>query len=212
MNAALLLVDLQNDFCPGGTLAVTEGDITIEVANYAIDRFKSANQYVIATKDWHPANHKSFASQSHQPVGQLGLLNGLPQVWWPDHCIQDTFGAEFHSALNADAIDTTIYKGQDPEIDSYSAFFDNGRRHQTDLDNWLKRHHIKKIVVMGLATDYCVKFTVIDALSLGYEVSVLIDGCRGVNLSATDSAEAAAEMQSAGAKLINLDRLTQSDF
>lgn len=208
-NKALLLVDLQNDFCSGGSLAVNEGDLTITIANQAMNYFKSINQSVIASKDWHPSNHKSFASQSNKKIGDFGELNGLPQVWWPDHCIQQSFGSEFHSDLTNNLIDKVIYKGQDPEIDSYSAFFDNGKRQKTELHDWLITNNITQLTIMGLATDYCVKFTALDALELGYEVNILVDGCRGVNLNADDSNNALHEMASKGAKLINLNQLTQ---
>lgn len=209
MNKALLLIDLQNDFCPGGSLAVHEGDLTVAVANQAIGHFKSKNGKIIASKDWHPSNHKSFASQSNTQIGELGELNGLPQIWWPDHCIAQSHGSEFHAALDDDLIDTVIYKGQNPEIDSYSAFFDNGKRQETGLNRWLKENNISHLTVMGLATDYCVKFTVLDALELGYAVDVLIDGCRGVNLNVDDSKNALQYMAEKGAKLIGLNQLRQ---
>lgn len=211
MNQALLLVDLQNDFCPGGSLAVHEGDIAINVANQAIAYCHAVNYPVIASKDWHPANHKSFASQSGTKIGELGVLNGLPQVWWPDHCVQESPGSEFHPDLTVRKIDKIIYKGQNPELDSYSAFFDNGRQQNTGLDQWLKDNNINKLIIMGLATDYCVKFTVLDALALGYEVDVLVDGCRGVNINADDSQKALDEMVSNGAKLVALNQLIHSN-
>lgn len=208
MTKALLLVDLQNDFCPNGSLAVLEGDQTITVANQAIQHFHSLHNKIIATQDWHPENHKSFASQSNWPVGAFGELNGLPQVFWPDHCIQQRFGAELHPDLIKDQIDKVIYKGMNPEIDSYSAFFDNGKRQQTELNDWLKAHDITHLTIMGLATDYCVKFTVLDALSLGYQVDLLVEGCRGVNIQPDDSQNAIDEMVQQGANLITLNQLT----
>lgn len=211
MNQALLLIDLQNDFCPGGSLAVNEGDLTVAVANQAIAYCRSLNQKIVASKDWHPADHKSFASQSGNPIGELGELNGLPQVWWPDHCVQNSAGAELHPALESKAIDKIIYKGQNSEIDSYSAFFDNGKLQDTGLDQWLKKNQIDTLIVMGLATDYCVKFSVLDALALGYQVEVLVDGCRGVNLKPEDSTNALEEMAQNGAKLISLNQLILSN-
>lgn len=199
----LLLIDLQNDFCPGGALAVSEGDQTIEVANLLITHFKSQSAQVLATMDWHPANHGSFASQQGCAPFEQGMLFGLPQTWWPDHCVQYTDGACLHPLLSQE-IDQVIYKGTNPQVDSYSAFFDNGQREQTELNHRLKQHKVTDLVVMGLATDYCVKFTVLDALALDYQVTVITDGCRGVNLHAHDSERALEEMQKAGAKLYSL--------
>ena len=150
-NRALLLVDLQNDFCAGGALAVPEGDSTIDIANRLIDHCLARGETVVASQDWHPANHGSFASQH------------------------------------------------------YSAFFDNGHRQKTRLDEWLRQREITDLIILGLATDYCVKFTVLDALNLGYTVNVITDGCRGVNLQPQDSAHAFMEMAAAGATLYTLD-------
>ncbi|WP_455427867.1 bifunctional nicotinamidase/pyrazinamidase [Dryocola sp. LX212] len=204
---ALLLVDLQNDFCAGGALAVPEGDSTIDVANAMIDYAKARGELVIASQDWHPANHGSFASvQATEPYTQ-GELDGYPQTWWPDHCIQNGDGAALHPLLNAESIDAIFHKGENPAIDSYSAFFDNGRRQKTGLDAWLRERGVSALAILGLATDYCVKFTVLDALDLGYEVTVITDGCRGVNISPQDSLLAFQDMSAAGAGLMTL-----SDF
>lgn len=202
MKTALLLIDLQNDFCTGGTLAVKDSDAVIEVANNVIALCQENNITVIATQDWHPANHMSFAENSGQKVGELGELNGIPQVWWPNHCIQGEFGAEFHPLLNQSAIQAIFRKGENPQIDSYSAFFDNDHKSKTHLDDWLTEQKIQRLIVMGIATDYCVKFTVLDALALGYETYVIIDGCRGVNIQKDDSQQAFEEMAGKGAKLI----------
>lgn len=208
MKRALLLVDLQNDFCAGGALAVQEGDSTIDVANVLISYCKAKGDAVVATQDWHPSNHGSFASvQGTAPFSQ-GKLDGLRQTWWPDHCVQSSEGAQLHPLLNTPEIDTVIHKGENPLIDSYSAFFDNGHRQKTQLDDWLYRNEIKQLVVMGLATDYCVKFTVLDALSLGYEVTVVTDGCRAVNLHPQDGLRAFQDMSAAGATLMTLADFT----
>lgn len=209
MKTALLLIDLQNDFCPAGALPVSEGDKTIQVANQAIALCQLRNISVIASQDWHPPEHRSFAINSQAQPGTLGELNGLPQVWWPVHCVQYQPGAEFHPQLNRRAIEQVFRKGQDPEIDSYSAFFDNGRRAKTALDNWLKNQGICRLVIMGLATDYCVKYSVLDALALGYKTLVVTDGCRGVNLQPQDSELALASMREAGAELIDLAQLSE---
>jgi len=209
MGKALLLIDLQNDFCQGGALAVPGGDEVIDVANQALACCRRANIPVIATLDWHPHNHGSFAINAGQNIGDTGMLDGLPQVWWPMHCVQESEGAQLHARLDQQGIIKRIYKGQQVEIDSYSAFFDNGHRRKTELDEWLHTHHITQLAVMGLATDYCVKFTVLDAISLGYAVEVIPAGCRAVNLSPTDGIRAMAEMCHQGAKAITLDEFYQ---
>lgn len=199
---ALLLIDLQNDFCKGGALEVKEGDAVISVANSLLKKFKNEDALVIATKDWHPITHKSFANNSNGKIGEVGILNGLPQVWWPNHCVQNTFGSEFHPELNSNLIDKTIFKGASEEIDSYSGFFDNGKLKKTELDTILKANNIDTLYIMGLATDYCVKFSVLDALELGYKVYLIEDGCRGVNLTPTDSLDSIKEMKNKGAIII----------
>jgi len=191
----LILVDIQNDFCPGGALAVKKGDDVVAVANGLMDSF----DLVIATQDWHPANHKSFASQHESTnAGDLFDLNGLAQVAWPDHCIQGSTGAEFHKELNMDSVEKVFQKGTDVEIDSYSGFFDNGRRSSTGLDQFLTDQNAQQVYVMGLATDYCVKFTALDAVDLGFETYLILDGCRGVELQGGDIDAAIKEMKEAG--------------
>ncbi|HEM6891508.1 TPA: bifunctional nicotinamidase/pyrazinamidase [Providencia rettgeri] len=204
MKTALLLVDLQNDFCTGGALAVNESEHVIEVANKAIAHCTQQRITIIASQDWHPATHLSFAVNSGTKVGEIGKLNGLDQVWWPVHCVQGELGANFHPRLNQQAIEKVFTKGENPQVDSYSAFFDNDRVSQTQLHGWLQAQNISHLIVMGIATDYCVKFTVLDALKLGYTVDVLTDGCRGVNLAADDSLKALKSMEKEGAKLITL--------
>ena len=196
----LLIIDVQNDFCEGGNLAVKDSSEIIPVVNNLIDKFNKSNDLIVATKDWHPADHKSFASVSNTKVGEVGILNGLPQVWWPDHCIENTKGSEFHPELLP--IKNIVYKGNDKEVDSYSGFFDNNKVHKTELDDILKKYNIDTLYVVGLATDYCVKFTVLDALSLGYKVYLVKDGCRGVNINPDDSEKAIDEMKKAGAIII----------
>ena len=198
MTSALLLIDIQHDFLNGGALEVPNGNEIIPVANAMIERFDT----VIATQDWHPAGHGSFASSHSKPQYELIDLHGLPQVLWPDHCVQGTHGAEFHPALQMDRIDQIIQKGSDPTVDSYSGFADNGGRIQTELDDSLRSKNIDTLYVCGLATDYCVKFTVLDALTRGYTVYLIVDGCRGVNQHIHDSQKAILEMEKAGVKLI----------
>ncbi|PHM45490.1 pyrazinamidase/nicotinamidase [Xenorhabdus mauleonii] len=213
MKTALILIDLQNDFCTGGALAVKESDDVIKTANEVIALCQNRhdgdkNIAIIASQDWHPANHMSFAVNSGQPVGELGELNGIPQVWWPVHCVQGQFGAEFHPALNQSAIQEVFRKGENPQLDSYSAFFDNDHQSKTRLHEWLTEQKIQRLLVLGIATDYCVKFTVLDALMLGYETYVIVDGCRGVNIQADDSKHALEEMAAKGAKLISQNEVT----
>lgn len=204
MARALLLVDLQNDFCAGGALAVPEGDSTVDVANRLIDWCSLRGEKVVSSLDWHPANHGSFASQHQVAPYTQGQLGGLAQTFWPDHCVQNSQGAALHPLLNQRGIDKTFYKGENPQVDSYSAFFDNGRRQATELNAWLVQQRITDLIIMGLATDYCVKFTVLDALELGYRVNVITDGCRGVNIQPQDSTQAFMEMAAAGATLYTL--------
>ncbi|QGN37708.1 bifunctional nicotinamidase/pyrazinamidase [Klebsiella oxytoca] len=202
---ALLLVDLQNDFCAGGALAVPQGDSTVDVANRLIDWSLARDETVVASQDWHPANHGSFASQHQVEPYTQGELDGLAQTFWPDHCVQNSEGAALHPLLKQQHIAAVFHKGENPDIDSYSAFFDNGHRQKTQLDAWLRERGITELTVLGLATDYCVKFTVLDALNLGYSVNVITDGCRGVNIQPQDSNLAFMEMAAAGATLYTLD-------
>ncbi|MCB9080437.1 MAG: bifunctional nicotinamidase/pyrazinamidase [Lewinellaceae bacterium] len=195
---ALLLIDLQNDFCAGGALEVAEGNQVIPIANALMPHF----ELVVATQDWHPANHGSFAANHPwRKPGQVIDLHGLPQVLWTIHCVQGSFGAEFVPTLDTTQIDHIFHKGTDPDIDSYSGFFDNGHRKATGLGDFLREKGVTTVYAMGLATDYCVKYTVLDALSLGFTTHLIVDGCRGVNLQPGDSEAAIAEMVSAGAHL-----------
>lgn len=167
---ALIIVDVQNDFIPGGKLAVPEGDTIIPRINELQKKF----DLVVATQDWHPANHKSFASQ-HEGKNPFDIieLNGIQQTLWPDHCIQGTSGANLHQDLNTNRIEAIFRKGTNPEIDSYSGFFDNGRKKNTGLHGYLQDRKVDAVYVCGLAADYCVYYTAMDALSLGYSTSIL---------------------------------------
>ncbi len=202
---ALLLVDLQNDFMPFGALPVAEGDAVVPVANALIPRFS----LVVASQDWHPADHGSFASAHPGTLpGDVVDLCGVSQVLWPDHCVQDMPGASFHSGLDIGGVDHVVRKGADPAVDSYSAFFDNDRRRDTGLAAYLEERGAEELVIMGLATDYCVRATVLDACGLGFGVTVIEDGCRGVDVTPGDSERAFAEMRSAGARVIRAAELT----
>jgi len=196
--SALLLVDLQNDFFNGGVLAVPFGEEVIPLAN----RLQGEFAWVVATQDWHPAGHESFASAHRgKKPGDVIDLHGVRQVLWPDHCIQGTRGAGFHPDFQTSGVSHVVFKGTDSEVDSYSAFFDNARRHDTGLADWLQARGITDIHVMGLATDYCVKFTCLDGLRLGFQVYLIQEGCRGVDLNPGDSDAAIHEMQARGVNI-----------
>jgi nicotinamidase/pyrazinamidase len=191
----LILVDIQNDFLPGGALAVPDGDAVIPVAN----RLQAVFPLVVATQDWHPANHGSFAANHPgKNVFQQITLNGLPQTLWPVHCVQGTSGAELAPGLQRDKIVKIFPKGTDAAIDSYSGLFDNGHRKSTGLGEWLKDKGVTKVYVCGLATDYCVKFTALDAAQFGFQTFFIEDASRGVNLQPNDVANAIVEMNRAG--------------
>jgi len=196
MTHALLVIDVQNDFCPGGALAVPEGDAVVEGINAMMPEFDA----VILTQDWHPAGHSSFAS-SHPgkaPMEMIEMPYG-PQVLWPDHCVQGTRGAEFHPRLRTDG-DLIIRKGFRPAIDSYSAFFENDQTTPTGLEGYLRTRGIDKLTLVGLATDFCVRFSAEDAARLGFDVSVRLEACRGIDLDGSLNAALDA-MKSAGVTL-----------
>jgi len=195
---ALILVDIQNDFLPGGALAVPEGDAIIPLANRLMEDF----EIIIATQDWHPQDHGSFAANHPgKNVFEQINLNGLPQTLWPVHCVQGTDGAEFSNSLDVERITKVFRKGTDSLIDSYSGFHDNGHRKATGLGDWLRAQDIQEVTVCGLATDYCVKFTALDALAEGFGVTLHLPACRGVNLGADDVRNAIEEMERAGIKI-----------
>lgn len=194
---ALIVIDVQNDFCPGGALAVPEGDQIVSGINALMDEF----QAVILTQDWHPADHSSFASQ-HEGKAPMELVEMPygPQVLWPDHCIQGSKGAEFHDALRVDRADLIIRKGYNRAIDSYSGFFENDQTTSTGLEGYLKSRGITDLTFVGLATDFCVNFSALDAARLGFGVEVALDLCRAIDFDG--SLEAAREgMAAAGVNL-----------
>jgi len=206
MTPALILVDIQNDFLPGGELAVPDGHAVIPIANRLSPKFEC----VVATQDWHPANHGSFA-KNHlgRKPGELIVLGGLSQVLWPVHCVQNTPGADFAKELDTSQVVAVFRKGTDPEIDSYSGFFDNGHKQATGLGAFLKERGTGQVYVLGLATDYCVKFTALDARQLGFDVWVVADGCRGVDLKPGDSRAALGELREAGVHVVTSDALAR---
>lgn len=197
INEALLVIDVQNDFCPGGALAVPEGDLIVPGINALMDDFAA----VILTQDWHPAGHSSFAStHGADPMTVTEMPYG-PQVLWPDHCIQGMSGALFHEDLQTDRADMVIRKGYNPAIDSYSALFENDHTTPTGLEGYLKTRGITKLTFVGLATDFCVNYSAVDAAKAGFEVSVRLDLCRAIDFDGSLDA-AKAGMKDAGVKLI----------
>jgi nicotinamidase/pyrazinamidase len=196
---ALLIVDIQNDFCPGGALAVADGDAVVPVVNQLIEKF----DHIIQTQDWHPAGHHSFAS-SHEgknPYDTAELEYGT-QVLWPDHCVQGTEGAEFHPELNTRKTQVIIRKGFRKPIDSYSTFFENDQKTVTGLAGYLKERGITELYAVGLATDFCVKWSVLDGIDQGFRMNVVEDAVRGIDLNG--SLEAAwQEMRGKGANIVS---------
>ncbi|WBA42434.1 bifunctional nicotinamidase/pyrazinamidase [Hymenobacter canadensis] len=194
---ALLLIDIQNDFVPGGALAVPGGDAVIPLANALQPRF----ELVVATQDWHPAGHGSFASShpGRQPFEQTDL-HGLPQTLWPDHCVQGTPGADFHPALNQHRIEAIFRKGTNPDLDSYSGFFDNGHRKSTGLADYLRGRGVTQVYLAGLAADYCVYFSAKDALQEGFEVFFIEEATRAISVEGYQQAR--ADLEQRGARFV----------
>ena len=198
---ALIIVDVQNDFLPGGALAVPEGDQVIPAINQLSVEF----DLVFTSQDWHPPNHCSFAaSHPNKKIGDRILIDGQEQILWPVHCVRNTYGAELAAALHPKVIagGVRIGKGTHDRVDSYSCFFDNHRKRPTGLETLLREHDASDLTIVGLATDYCVKATVLDARDLGFAVTVHENACRAVNLSAVDGANALAAMRDAGVRLV----------
>lgn len=196
MTEALIVIDVQNDFCPSGALAVPEGDAVVPAINAMMDAFGA----VILTQDWHPAGHSSFASShpGQAPFGTVDMSYGT-QVLWPDHCMQGTKGADFHPDLRLDG-DLIIRKGFRPAIDSYSAFFENDRSTPTGLSGYLRDRGITRLTLVGLATDFCVAYSALDAARLGFTVAVDLAACRAIDLDGS-LAVAMQEMTDAGVNL-----------
>lgn len=197
---ALLIVDLQKDFLPGGALAVPKGDEIIPIINQLLSL---PFDLIVATKDWHPSDHGSFADNYNKKPGEHVTLSGLDQILWPRHCVQGSEGSNFAPNWNVTQVDKIVYKGTEKDIDSYSTFFDNGHLKSTGLEDYLKERGITEIFIVGLATDYCVKYSVMDALKLGFKTYVIIDACRGVNLQPNDTKEALQLIARMGATLIH---------
>ena len=193
MSHALLVIDIQNDFCPGGALAVADGDDIVRGINAIMPEYDA----VILTQDWHPAGHSSFATTHGADPMTLTQMPYGPQVLWPDHCIIGTNGAAFHSDLNVDAADMIIRKGYNPAIDSYSAFFENDHSTPTGLEGYLRTRGIDTLTLVGLATDFCVNYSAVDAAKLGFNVTVRMNLCRAIDFDGSLDA-AIAGMTQAG--------------
>jgi len=201
---ALIIVDLQNDFLPGGALPVPHGDEIIPIANETQSYF----DLVLATQDWHPPDHGSFAADHPgKKPGDRVMLDGIEQILWPVHCVQNTHGAEFASSFDTSRIAHVFHKGTERNIDSYSTFFDNVHRRHTGLAHYLEKRGIKDIYLMGLALDYCVKYSTLDARQLGLNTHVIVDGCRGIELEPGDIDRALDEMKHVGAVLLKSNDL-----
>ena len=195
---ALLVIDVQNDFCPNGALAVTGGDDIIAGINAAMAGFDA----VILTQDWHPKGHSSFASSHNAaPMTQVQMPYG-PQILWPDHCVQGTAGADFHTDLNTSRADMIVRKGFNPAIDSYSAFFENDHKTPTGLEGYLRTRGITQLTLVGLATDFCVAYSAIDAAKLGFDVRVDLELCRAIDFAGSLDA-ALGDMRAAGVTFLN---------
>ncbi len=197
---ALLVVDLQNDFCPGGNLAVPNGNEIVPIINKLISYYRS----IVFTQDWHPVSHSSFASTHNKTPYDTVELSYGSQTLWPDHCIQGTHGANFHKDIKFDRADLIIRKGFDTEIDSYSAFRENDKITFTGLSGYLNERKIQELVICGLAYDYCVKWTALDAKTNGFRTVVIENACRSINLNNSEES-ARNEMQKSGIHLVNCD-------
>ncbi len=197
----LVVIDVQNDFCPGGALAVAEGDAVVPVIN----RLGPVFAHSLLTQDWHPATHRSFASQhaGKSPFETVAMPYG-DQVLWPDHCIQASAGAAFHKALQTEGVEMIIRKGFRPSIDSYSAFFENDRETPTGLSGYLRARGFSRVFLAGLATDYCVAYSAIDARREGFDAIVIEDACRAIDLDGS-LARAMQDMQAVGVEFLSSD-------
>lgn len=196
----LLLIDIQNDFLPGGSLAIPQGDKIIPIVNELMPHY----ELIVASQDWHPENHGSFAANhSGSQVGEMISVSGHDQILWPVHCVEGSEGASFSKHLATGRIDHIIRKGEDPLVDSYSAFFDNGHRNATGMTSLLNSKGVTELHIAGLATDYCVKFTALDALDEGFTVCLIEDACRGVNVQEGDVNQALELLEAKGVKLVH---------
>lgn len=196
---ALIIVDLQNDFLPGGALGVKNGDTILPVINKLLTH---PFDVILGSKDWHPSDHVSFAASHGKMVNEVIDVNGRQQILWPPHCIQGTKGAEFSDKWDHNKVKKVFHKGTEKNNDSYTIFYDDGRAKSTGLHEYLQSKGIKDVYIAGLTTEYCVKYSVMDAVKLGYNVYVVIDGCKPINVRPGDEEKAVQEMLQAGANIL----------
>lgn len=199
---ALLVIDIQNDFCKGGSLAVADANEIIAGVNKLHKKYVESGDLVIFTQDYHPLDHKSFASNNNKEIGSIGKLGGKDQVMWPNHCVQGTSGADFHKDLEINGSVIVFRKGQNTNVDSYSGFFDNDGISSTGLSEFLKMRGITEVDIVGLALDYCVKFTALDAIKEGFETNLITNLTKAVNIMPGDGKKAIKEMKSAGVNIL----------
>ena len=196
----LIIIDVQNDFCHGGPLAVPEADAVIPVINH----LTNIHDFVVATQDWHPLGHLSFASSHGKNPGDSVTLPYGDQILWPDHCVQGSMGADFHPDLDIRKVQAVFRKGMNPELDSYSAFYENDRKTRTGLSPYLKSFGISEILLCGLASDYCVFYSAMDGLKDGFKTSIVTDAVRAVNVPEGSESRAIEKMKKAGVKFVNI--------
>jgi len=199
MKKTLIITDVQHDFMPGGALGIEGANAIIPLINRLIPKFDS----VFATQDWHPPHHVSFAATHNKKPGDKILVGEIEQILWPVHCIQNTWGADFAKGLHRERIEAVFHKGVDPKVDSYSTFFDNARKRSTGLADRLRRDKLEDLYFVGVATDYCVLYSVLDSLDLGFRTTVIRDACRAINLHPNDEEKALEKMERKGAHIID---------
>jgi nicotinamidase/pyrazinamidase len=203
MKNCLIITDIQNDFCPGGALAVAGGNEIIPIVNSLTQKFDK----VAATQDWHPSDHVSFAATHDKELYDVITIDGIQQVMWPVHCVQGSLGADFHKDLDLRPVDLIIRKGSHRNIDSYSTFMENDKKTFTGLHSYLQGFSIRDLYFCGLATDYCVYYSAVDARNMGFNVSVILDACRGVDVPAGNIAATVQAMKERGIRILNHDDL-----
>ena len=203
---ALIIVDVQNDFLPNGALGVSQADEILPLINQLI---VLPFDVKVASQDWHPPHHCSFASTWGKKHGEQIVIGNVRQTLWKDHCIQDSFGAEFSKALDATHFDYIVHKGLNPNVDSYSTFFDNNKLRETGLEAYLHAKGVKDLYIAGLTTEYCVYYSVLDAVHLGFTAHVILDACRGIELNEGDVATAIKGMQDKGAEFLNTEQVVK---
>lgn len=204
VKSALIVVDIQNDFLPDGALGVPGGYDIIPLINSMV---KLKFDVCVASQDFHPPQHCSFASRWSKKPGESILIDGIKQTLWPDHCVQGTFGCEFSSKLDTKHFEHIAHKGIDPNVDSYSIFFDNQKHRSTGIDDILRQKGITDLYFAGLTTEYCIKYSVVDAISLGYKAHIILDACRGVDLKPGDVETAIRKMVESGAELMSTEQV-----